>query len=307
MAGNHMKKEIHVCAGVAGNPIEHSLTPNLFQIVANYIRKSGYNVSFDLCEKITKDRLVDSLAWGHASNSAIVKQQKGADLGRREIWLSLTTPLKHQLPIDSGTKWIIGEPLLASVNQMRHDGNQWIAAETDGAGLLLVANEFGFDFSFKEQIDKPLLCITGGGSTARACAAAWANAGGMIWIEGDRRPLSNRSTWKESLVSATDICEHIGKRLHVNFDEIPGTQSKITGELMKAENDAPVFLSASYDKGEFHPIIENEWGVNLNGRWLLVAQHLKAWEYLFLPEVKDQLPSLRDAMDLLISSESKTF
>ncbi len=72
---------------------------------------------------------------------------------------------------------------------------------------------------------------------------------------------------------------------------------------MKAENDAPVFLSIPYSGGEFEAVIENEWGVHLNGRWLLVAQHLKAWEYLFFPEATDNLPTLREAMELLSSVE----
>ena len=47
--------------------------------------------------------------------------------------------------------------------------------------------------------------------------------------------------------------------------------------------------------------IENEWGIHLNGRWFLAAQHLKAWEYLFFPEGSEDLPSLRETMELLKS------
>ncbi|MDP6098942.1 MAG: hypothetical protein QF566_02060 [Candidatus Thalassarchaeaceae archaeon] len=292
-----------VCAAVAGNPIEHSSTPDLFRIVARFLQKSGHNITFDACEKISNDILVDALAWGHAMNSAITREDKGAYRGRREIWLSLTAPLKHQLPIDSSPEWILGDPMLASVNQMRHDGHVWLAAETDGDGLLMVAEEFGFDFSLKDDLDKPLLCMIGGGSTARACAAAWATASGKIWWEGGRRPLSSRGPWRNSLVDTSDVCDHVGRRLHVDFDQLPGTEAEIIGESMKAENDAPVFLSIPYSGGEFEAVIENEWGVHLNGRWLLVAQHLKAWEYLFFPEATDNLPTLREAMELLSSVE----
>ncbi|MDP7313091.1 MAG: hypothetical protein QF831_06600, partial [Candidatus Thalassarchaeaceae archaeon] len=77
-----------VCAAVAGNPIEHSSTPDLFRIVARFLQKSGHNITFDACEKISNDILVDALAWGHAMNSAITREDKGAYRGRREIWLS---------------------------------------------------------------------------------------------------------------------------------------------------------------------------------------------------------------------------
>ena len=175
-----MGRQPRVCAAVAGNPIEHSLTPTLFRIIAQYLHKHGHKITFEACEKISNDVLVDAMAWGHAQNTSIAKREKGEFRAKREVWLSLTSPLKHQLPIDSGTEWVIGNPMLTSVNQMRHDGHVWRAAETDGAGLLLLADEFGFDFSLRDELDKPLLCMIGGGSTARSCAAAWSAAGGKI-------------------------------------------------------------------------------------------------------------------------------
>jgi len=288
-----------VCAAVAGNPIEHSLTPDLFRIVAKYVQKKGHTISFDECNKISHDTLVDALAWGHATNAAIINKDKGADHGNREIWLSLTTPLKHQLPVYSSPELVIGNPLIASVNQMRHDGHVWRAADTDGVGLLLVAEEFDFDFSLEENLDKPLLCMIGGGSTARACASAWATAGGKIWWKGGRRALSSRGPWQNSLVDESDVCDHVGRRLHVDFDQLPGTEREIIGERMETENDAPVFLSISYSPGDYEEVIENEWGIHLDGRWLLAAQHLKAWEYLFFPDATSDLPSLKETMGLL--------
>ena len=290
-----------VCAAVAGNPIEHSLTPRLFRIISQYLQKNGHKITFEACEKISNDILVDAMAWGHAKNSAIAKREKGEFHPSREVWLSLTSPLKHQLPIDSGTEWVIGDPMLTSVNQMRYDGHVWRAAETDGAGLILLAEEFGFDFSLRDELEKPLLCMIGGGSTARSCAAAWAAAGGKIWWEKGRRPLSQRGPWQNSLVQTSDVCDYFGRRLHVDFDQSPGEEKEIIGEKMKIELDAPVFLSISYGDGEYEGTIENEWGIHLNGRWFLAAQHLKAWEYLFFPEGSEDLPSLRETMELLKS------
>ncbi len=297
-----MSKGPIVCAAVAGNPISHSLTPFLFNKVAQLLESSGHNITFHACEKINHNSLIDALAWGHAKMAAIAKEDEGADPGRREIWLSITSPLKHQLPLDSGTEWVIGEPMLASVNQMRHDGHVWKAANTDGAGLLVVAKEFGFDFNLEDELDHPLLCMVGGGSTARACAAAWTEAGGKIWWKEGRRNLSHRGPWKDSMVNARDVCDHVGRRLHIDFDQPAGVALEIEGERIGAGLDAPVFLSVGYAKGNFESVIENEWGLFLDGRWLLVAQHLKAWEHLFAPSAAEDLPSLRELMDILNSA-----
>jgi len=246
--------------------------------------------------------LIDALAWGHAKMTAIAKEDEGADPGKREIWLSITSPLKHQLPIDSGTEWTIGERMLASVNQMRHDGHVWNAANTDGAGLLMVAGEFGFDFTLTDDLEQPLLCMTGGGSTARACAAAWTEAGGKIWWKEGRRNLSPRGPWKDSIVNPRDVCDHVGRRLHIDFDHPAGSTPEIKGERIEAGIDAPVFLSVSYSDGEFESVIENEWGLFLDGRWLLAAQHLQGWAHLYYPPAADDLPTLSELMDILISA-----
>ena len=256
-----MAKGPTVCAAVAGNPISHSLTPFLFKKVAQHLQSRDHTITFHTCEKIQHTSLIDALAWGHAKMTALAKEDEGADPTKREIWLSITSPLKHQLPIDSGIEWPIGEPMLASVNQMRHDGHVWNAANTDGAGLLMVAREFGFDFNLTDDLDCPLLCMTGGGSTARACAAAWTEAGGEIWWKEGRRNLSPRGPWKDSIVNPRDVCDHVGRRLHIDFDQPAGSAPEIKGERIDAGIDAPVFLSVSYSDGEFESVIENEWGL----------------------------------------------
>ena len=297
-----MAKGPIVCAAVAGNPISHSLTPFLFNKVAQFLQRSGHNITFRACEKISHNSLIDALAWGHAKMSAIAKEDEGADLGKREIWLSITSPLKHQLPPDSGAEWTIGEPMLASVNQMRHDGHEWKVANTDGAGLLMVASEFGFDFNLTDDLELPLLCMIGGGSTARACAAAWTEAGGKIWWKEGRRNLSSRGPWKDSMVNAKDVCDHYGRRLHIDFDQPAGSIPEIKGERIDAGIDAPIFLSASYSDGDFESVIENEWGLFLDGRWLLVAQHLQGWAHLYNPSAAEDLPTLSELMNILISA-----
>ncbi len=292
-----------VCAAVAGDPIEHSLTPRLFRLVGQHLQGKRYTVSFDACEKITHDNIINAMAWGHAVKKVIAKEKEGEDLGMREIWLSLTTPLKHQLPVDSGTEWTIGDATLASVNQLRYDGHVWRAANTDGPGLLMVARHFGFDFTTSARMEKPLLCMAGGGSTARACAAAWAEAGGVIWWKSGRRKLSHRGPWNDSMILASEVCDHFGRRLHIDFDRQPGLSPEIEGERGAAGSDAPLFLSASYSDEEREYTIENEWGVHLSGLWLLAAQHIEAWRHLFYPSAADALPTLPELMELLDAAE----
>jgi hypothetical protein len=291
-----MVTTVKVCAAVAGKPIAHSLTPDLFRIVADRLRESGCKVNIEMAEKFETTTLVNALAWGHSQKQALSNQDDGADSGRREVWLSLTSPLKHQMPPDSGTEWVVGEPMLACANQMRHDGHVWRVASTDGLGLVLLAKEFGFEFDKKDTREQPLLCMNGGGSTARSCAAAWVEAGGSIWWKGGRRSLSHRGPWRSALVEGLQLAEHNGRRLHADFDVEPGTASEPIGDRIPLEDpgEAPILLSITYDGNKGESSVETEWGLHLDGRWLLAAQHLEAWRHLYLPQFADSLPSLRD-------------
>ena len=296
-----MVASVKVCAAVAGEPIEHSLTPDLFRIVADRLRKSGFEVTIEVAEKVETDTLVNALAWGHAQKQALSNMDEGSDSGRREVWISLTAPLKHQMPLDSGTEWVAGDPMIACVNQMRHDGHVWRVASTDGLGLIALAREFGFEFGQLDTREQPLLCMNGGGSTARSCAAAWVEAGGKIWWQGGRRELSRRGPWKSSMVEGLQLAEHNGRRFHADFDVIPGTASEPSGDRIPIRDlsEAPILLSVSYDGNGGESSVETEWGLHLDGRWLLVAQHLEAWRYLYMPQSADNLPSLRDLMSAI--------
>jgi hypothetical protein len=296
-----MVTAVKVCAAVAGEPVDHSLTPDLFRIVADRLRKAGCEVTIELAEKVETGTLVNALAWGHAQKQTLAKEDDGSDPGRREVWLSLTYPLKHQMPPDSGTEWVVGEPMLACANQMRHDGHVWRVAATDGLGLVLLAKEFGFEFQQKDPREQPLLCMNGGGSTARSCAAAWVEAGGLIWWRGGQRALSRRGPWRSALVEGLELAEHIGRKLHADFDVEPGTSSEPTGDRIPLQDpsEAPILLSVSYDRNGGESTIETEWGLHLDGRWLLVAQHLEAWRHLFMPQSADNLPSVRELMSAI--------
>jgi len=218
--------------------------------------------------------------------------------GETEAWISLTTPLKHQLNRRSGVTAIDESLENGAVNQLRWDGVNWYCAGTDGSGLIALARHFGFDFETAGG-EGPLLCLIGGGGAARSAAAAWAAAGGLIWAMGGRRPLDTRGSWVEMMIEGDVVADHIGPRLHVDFDLTPG-QARTNGS-----SDADIHLISTYDPFDGGPMIEpTEAGIRLDGRWLLVAQHLDAWARLFCPEAAHLLPGLGLTMSRLLAAES---
>jgi len=103
------------------------------------------------------------------------------------------------------------------------------------------------------------------------------------------------------MVEGLQLAEHSGRRFHADFDVLPGTASEPSGDRIPLRDlsEAPILLSASYDGNEGESSVETEWGLYLDGRWLLVAQHLEAWRHLYMPQSADNLPSLRDLMSAI--------
>ena len=186
-----------------------------------------------------------------------------------EVWLSLTSPLKHQLsaaavrPVDDCME-------IRSVNTLRWDGVSWSAASTDGIGLLMVARAFGYS-------SDSVLGITGGGGTARSTALAWCEAGGKIKQIGGKRVLAEDGPW--------EFCENIVD-LKINFDNGEGDISITYGKM----------------EGTYEERIE-ELSKNADGRWLLCAQHLYSWAKVWTPEYAEKLPSLSLLLNRLVAVE----
>ncbi len=218
--------------------------------------------------------------------------------GATEAWISLTSPLKHQLNTRSGVTCIDASLQNGAVNHLRWDGLYWHCAGTDGPGLVAVARHFGFDFD-AEGVESPLLCMTGGGGAARSCAVSWAENGGKIWSMGGRRSLDNRGPWVNSILEGEAIAEMIGPRLQIDFDQPLGTAHNLSN------SDADLELISNYDVSDSTQIVEQtESGLRLDGRWLLVAQHLDAWARLFTPEAAHLIPGLGLTMSRLLAVES---
>ena len=218
--------------------------------------------------------------------------------GENESWISLTSPLKHLLSTRSGVYPIDSSLENGAVNQLRWDGNNWYCAGTDGLGIVSLARHFGADFELK-GIESPLLCMIGGGGAARSCAAAWSDAGGSIWSMGGRRPLDKRGSWVEKLISGDRVVDHIGTRIFIDFDTEPG----VPADIPTADSDLQIH--SSYNSQEVGSVVQHsESGIELDGRWLLAAQHLEAWAQIFSPEAAHLLPGLGLTMTRLLAMES---
>ena len=296
---------MQVYAAVAGHPVQHSLTPALFKLVTDHVRSSDVDLRFDLHENIETVELPEAMAIAYSSKPPSSRGgERGQKYSRGEFWLSLTTPLKHMVPPESAIELLGEARQIACVNQLRHDGRGWRGAATDGVGLVDIAEEFGFEFRDGEQgQDSPLLCLHGGGSTARSCATAWADTGGSIWWKGGRRGLDARGPWSKALISGGQVADHLGRRLHIDFDVAPASSPSPDigdAELSRGDSDEPdLIVSAAYGPGPVKVTLDEGDRIILDGRWLLCAQHLAAWRLLFRPKLTDSLPALSELVEQL--------
>lgn len=118
--------------------------------------------------------------------------------------------------------------------------------------------------------------MRGGGSAARAIAAAWAEEGGSIIPVEGRRALVG-GPWDSAIISEGDA------DLGIDLDAAAGG-----GE--SAELSAKQQVSISYGDGA----TADDFAVIM-----VTAQHLEAWKHLYAPERAADLPSLSLLLDRL--------
>ena len=95
------------------------------------------------------------------------------------------------------------------------------------------------------------------------------------------------------------MADTIGPRLFFDFDIAPGKP------VSSHSTDADLHLISSYNSQEVGRAVEhNEYGLLLDGGWLLAAQHLEAWARLYCPEAAHLLPGLGLTMTRLLAMES---
>ena len=203
----------------------------------------------------------------------------------KEVWLNLTAPLKHQLSSEA-VSTIDNSMALQAVNTLRWDGQGWWCAGVDGFGVVSIARHHGV------VLEKgALLGIVGGGGAARATVDAWLKAGGNVRLYAGRRPLelpqgveSDQSDQQLDFAVDFDGNEvHHSEFESCRLQLIPNYQSK---------------------KGDFETRIKQLTTTPLDGRWMLVAQHLEAWKRLWAPQYAELLPSIGLLLTQLAHAEN---
>ena len=253
---------------VVGFPINHSLSPHLFALVHEHlgfswkmprkISTSDINEMYDLREKppllTTEFEQIIKL---------VTNEINGENIDISEI---------PTIEIHEVIQEYNGEPQWGSITSpLKHQlGNNLVncyvvdnerirCAMTDGYGVVLVAKQFGIDFD-----TKPVLHVKGGGSSAIATVNAWLSMGGEVKALSGRRDLPDKLILKCTSELDANLC--------VDFDDSSDSEGLV--------------LFPSYGS-DLH-VSQNK----IDGRWMLIAQHLLAWAVLFAPEERKNLPSL---------------
>ena len=230
--------------GIAGYPISHSLTPRLFELVG---AKLGLTAQSVYIEADSMDEF-----------------EKNLNNLQGDIWLSCTAPLKHS---PQARLAVSGPEGVNAINQLKLQNGKWTGTSTDGVGFVAACRHTGI------EPDGSILRMRGGGSAARAIAAAWAAEGGLIIPVEGRRPLIS-GPWDSAIISDGEA------DLAIDLDAAAGG-----GE--SAELSAKQQVSISY--GEDATV--DDFAVIM-----VAAQHLEAWKRLFAPEIREEIPSLDDLL-----------
>ena len=223
------------------------MTPRLFEIVGERLGLKAQSVYL---EAVSMDEF-----------EANLKNLQG------DIWLSCTAPLKHS---PQARLAVSGPEGVNAINQLKRTNGVWSGTSTDGVGFIAACRHIGV------EPNGSILRMRGGGSAARAIAAAWAEEGGSIIPVEGRRALVG-GPWDSAITSKGEA------DLAIDLDAAAGG-----GE--SAELSAKQQVSISYGEGA----TVDDFAVIM-----VAAQHLEAWKRLFAPENSDDIPSLDEVLTRL--------
>ena len=184
-----------------------------------------------------------------------------------DIWLSCTTPLKHSI---YNNFTLDNENEVGSVNQLTRLNGEWNTANTDGIGFISACESVGI------SPNKSILKLRGGGSAARAIAASWAAEGGKIIPVSGKRKLT-KGPWENAIVDSGEAI------ISVDLDYEKDRDFSID---MESKNKVHISYNEEYEVDDFAII-------------MLAAQHLEAWRNFYLPNRKNDLPSLEKVLQEL--------
>ncbi|MAW22126.1 MAG: hypothetical protein CMA16_01615 [Euryarchaeota archaeon] len=317
---------------VGGSPISHTLSPILFNLVLAHMRHKGHLSQLNALSvtNLETNHIDELLGWAYIEHnknqptwapaqknlrtfqsqlqhraSSIIHLEAHDGLVAKmetperifssfqlpdrssssEVWLNLTAPLKHQIqsmvfsPIDEAID-------ILSVNTLRYTGQGWYCATTDGHAIVHTAYHFGIDVS-----KGALLGINGGGGAARSVASAWIKSGGKVVSLGGKRQLPATLA---NTKSGNDA----------NFDLVFDAEGSLKADPNSKYILNPIYspLKGSLEERFDHLLPDLS---QIDGRWMLAAQHLESWRSLWAPDISQNLPSLEQLMTWLISMEHK--
>ena len=226
--------------GIAGYPISHSLTPRLFEIVGSELGLKAQSVYLE----------ADSMDEFEANLNNL----------QGDIWLSCTAPLKHS---PQARLTVSGPEGVNAINQLKLQNGKWTGTSTDGVGFVTACRHIGV------EPNGSILRMRGGGSAARAIAAAWAAEGGSIISVEGRRPLIS-GPWDSAIISEGEAA------LSIDLDATAGGGESVE---LPAKQQVSISYGEEASKNDFAVI-------------MVAAQHLEAWKRIFAPERIEEIPSL---------------
>ena len=230
--------------GIAGYPISHSLTPRLFEIVGERLGLKAQSVYLE----------ADSMDEFEAN----LKNLQG------DIWLSCTAPLKHS---PQARLAVSGPEGVNAINQLKRTNGVWSGTSTDGVGFVAACRHIGV------EPNGSILRMRGGGSAARAIAAAWVDEGGSIIPVEGRRALVG-GPWDSAIISEGEA------DLAIDLDAAAGGGESTS---LSAKKQVSISYGDDATTDDFAVI-------------MVAAQHLEAWKRLFAPEIREEIPSLDDLL-----------
>jgi len=282
---------------VAGHPINGSASPLLFHLVVAHLARRGVQgIDVDRTDsfRLNATRVGEAL---HALVSGPPRQPSGlpsaaADVVRASteasndgagvslprdgaLWLSLTSPLKHDL---GAWDHLDGSKAARSVNTLRVLNGHIEAMSTDGRAVVRVARLRGV------AVDSgAVVALRGGGGAARSIAQAWVDAGGRVLPVPGRRALSGL---RRDAVATDDAAFGV---------DVDGGEGHL---------DAPCVLFPAYRVGDSPRGGGRLASSEIDGRWMLAAQHLEAWSRCWAPDVSPFLPDLPRLVEDLLALEA---
>jgi len=267
---------------VGGYPIEHSLTPYLFALVHEHLGLEYFSLG-----KIASEYIDEVINCNDVSKPSEKFKETVREITQSiegEFFDCRAIPeikvLAKDFDFNGIIKWgSITSPLKHQfgkniVNCYTVDERGLRYSMTDGFAVILVAEHFGLNFN-----SNPVLCLKGGGSTAIATAEAWLSRGGEL------KALNGRRSLPEYLLIRCN--SELEPNLFLDFDS-------------SSDSDY-LTLTPKYTSKV------NAFKNNIDGRWMLIAQHLLSWAILFSPENAEKLPSMDLLYKRLISLESSGF